>query len=69
MPLEEANAYQQYYSLMTMMSQQSLEAWDAVNDAARFNLIDPDPTQMHHAQRKQVESRSLQPVILLTRTF
>jgi hypothetical protein len=54
MPLEEANAYEQYYSLMTMMSQQSLEAWDAINDAARFNLLDPDPTHLSPQQLDRV---------------
>ena len=60
MPLEEANAYQQYYSHMAMMSQQFLEAWDAINDAARFNLLEPDPT---HLSPQQLDS-----VIQLTLT-
>jgi hypothetical protein len=54
MPLEEANAYQRYYSHMTLMSQQSLETWDAINDAARFDLLDPDPTHLSPQQLDRV---------------
>jgi hypothetical protein len=54
MPLEEANAYQQYYSHMTLMSQQSLETWDAINDAMRFDLLDPDPTHLSPQQLDRV---------------
>ncbi len=43
-----------------MMSQQSLEAWNAINDAARFNLLEPDPT---HLSPQQLDS-----VIQLTLT-
>jgi hypothetical protein len=54
MPLEESNAYQEYYGIMTAMSQQSLEAWNAINDAHRFDLLDPDPTHPSPQQLDQV---------------
>ncbi len=54
MPLEEADSNQEYYGLMTTMSQQSLDAWNAINDAHRFDLLDSDPTHLSPQQLDQV---------------
>ena len=54
MPLEESNHYQQYYGLMVMMSAQSLDAWNAINTARSFDLVDADPTHLSPAQLDQL---------------
>ncbi len=54
MPLEEANANQEYYGILTGMGDQSLQAWNAINDAHRFDLLDPDPTHLSPQQLDQV---------------
>jgi len=54
MPLEEANAHQEYYGLMAVMAQQSLQTWNAINEAHRFDLLDPDPTHLSSQQLDEV---------------
>jgi hypothetical protein len=54
MPLEESNANQQYYSQLAVMSEQSLQAWNAINEAHRFDLLDTDPTHLSPEQLEQV---------------
>lgn len=44
MPLNEANRYKEFYAGLDTMSKQSLESWDAINHANRFDLIYPDPS-------------------------
>lgn len=51
---EEANGYLEYYEGMAVMSQQSLQTWDAINAAASFDLLDPDPTHLSGQQLDQV---------------
>lgn len=51
---EEANSYLKYYELMALMSQQELQTWDALNEAASFDLLDPDPTHLTAQQLDQV---------------
>ena len=46
MPLDEANRYQDLYDQLRGIGVQSLNTWDAINDAARYNLLDPDPTHL-----------------------
>jgi hypothetical protein len=53
MPLEESNAHQEYYAIMTTMSQQSLETWNAINEAHSFDLLDSDPTHLSPQQLDQ----------------
>jgi hypothetical protein len=50
MSLREANRNQAFYSLMTLMSAQSLADWDAINDAHHFDLWDNDPTHLSAQQ-------------------
>jgi hypothetical protein len=59
MPLEESNNHQEFYGLMTMMGQQSLEAWNAINEAHRFDLLDPDPTHLSSQQLDEVINLTL----------
>jgi hypothetical protein len=54
MSLEEANTNQEFYGMMTLMSEQSLQAWNAINDAHRFDILDPDPTHLSAQQLDQV---------------
>ena len=54
MPLKEANTNQAFYGLMQEMSEQSLHVWDAINDAHRFDLVDPDPTHLSPLQLAEV---------------
>jgi hypothetical protein len=46
MSLREANKNQAFYGLMTLMSAQSLNDWDAINAAHHFDLLDSDPTHL-----------------------
>jgi hypothetical protein len=46
MDLSEANSYENFYEQMVGMGSQSLEAWTAINEAHRFDLVDPDPTHL-----------------------
>ena len=50
MSLREANRNQAFYRLMTLMSAQSLNDWDAINDAHHFDLLDSDPTHLSAQQ-------------------
>lgn len=54
MPRKEANTNQSFYALMRDMSDQSLREWDAINDAHRFDLVDPDPTHLTPQQLAEV---------------
>jgi hypothetical protein len=54
MSLEESNAHQEYYRIMESMSEQSLQAWNAINEAHSFDLLDPDPTHLSPQQLEQV---------------
>jgi hypothetical protein len=46
MSLREANRNQAFYRLMTLISAQSLNDWDAINDAHHFDLLVYDPTHL-----------------------
>lgn len=59
MPLEESNDYQEYYGLMSVISQQSLQTWTSINTAHGFDLLDPDPTHLPPAQIDQVMQLTL----------
>lgn len=50
MPPDEANGLQDYYDLLGVIGRQSLTTWDRVNDAARYNIVDPDPTHLSAAE-------------------
>jgi hypothetical protein len=54
MPLQESNANQEYYAILTAMSDQSLQAWNAINEAHSFDLLDIDPTHLTPQQLDQV---------------
>ncbi len=54
MSLEEANGYQEYYVILAVMDQQSLQTWNAMNEAHAFDLLDSDPTHLSPAQLDQV---------------
>jgi hypothetical protein len=54
MPLEEANANQEYYGILTAMNDQSLQAWNAINEAHSFDFLDSDPTHLTPQQLDQV---------------
>ncbi len=59
MPLEESNNHQEYYGLMNVIAAQSLGAWNAINAAHGFDLLDPDPTHLSAAQLDQVMQLTL----------
>jgi hypothetical protein len=46
----EVHRNQAFYCLMTLMSTQSLNDWDAINDAHHFDLLDSDPTHLSAQQ-------------------
>ena len=54
---EEANSYVEYYEMMAIMAQQSLQTWDVLNEAHSFSLLDPDPTHLSGQQLDQVAGR------------
>jgi hypothetical protein len=54
MPIEESNANQEYYGILTSMNEQSLQAWNAINEAHGFDLLDSDPTHLTPQQLYQV---------------
>jgi hypothetical protein len=54
MPLEEANSNQEYYGILSSMNDQSLQAWNAINEAHSFDLLDSDPTHLTPQQLDQV---------------
>ena len=59
MSLEEANKHLEFYGIMTMMAEQSLQTWNAINDAHRFDLLDPDPTHLTGQQLDDVINLTL----------
>ena len=52
MPLDEANTDQEFYAIMSGMSEQSNDEWKAINAAHTFDLLDSDPT---HLSPKQLD--------------
>ena len=46
MPLEEANSFTGSYAMIDFMAHQSTQVWNAINEAHRFDLLDPDPTHL-----------------------
>lgn len=58
MPLEEANRRKEFYLLMAAMETQSLDGWNAINDARRFDLLDPDPSHLSPAELSEVIQRT-----------
>ena len=54
MPLTEANTNQNLYTQLTGMAQQSLDDWNAINDASSFELLDTDPTHLSPQRLDQV---------------
>ena len=42
---DEANSDQALYYILQILTEQNLATWNAVNDARRFELFDPDPTR------------------------
>lgn len=54
MGLKESNAHLEYYGLMSIMLQQSLTTWNAINEACQFDLLDPDPTHLSAEQLDHV---------------
>lgn len=54
MALKEANGYVEYYAIMSGLSEQSGQAWTAINEAHSFDLLDPDPTHLSAQQLDQV---------------
>jgi hypothetical protein len=54
MPLSESNRDQELYAIFEGLAGQSLDTWNAINDAARFNLLDTDPTHLSPRQLDQV---------------
>ena len=58
MRLEEGNAFVEYYSQMAGMLQQSLDTWNAINEAHQFDLMDSDPTHLSTAQLDRVIERT-----------
>ena len=54
MPITEANTDQNLYTQLGGLSQQSFDDWNAINDAASFGLLDPDPTHLSPQRLDQV---------------
>jgi hypothetical protein len=54
LPLTEATADQNLYTQLSGMTQQSLDSWNAINDAASFQLLDPNPTHLSPQHLDQV---------------
>ena len=52
LPQDESNAYLRYYNEMSLMWQQQLDTWNAINEARQFDLLDSDPT---HLSTKQLD--------------
>jgi hypothetical protein len=46
MPLAEANSNLTLYRFLQMLTEQDNAAWNAINDAQRFSILDPDPTHL-----------------------
>jgi hypothetical protein len=60
MPPVEANSNQTFYQYLSTLTDESSATWNAINDARRFALLDPDPTHLPPQQ--------LQETIQLTET-
>jgi hypothetical protein len=60
LPPVEANSDQTFYHWLSTLTEQSDATWNAINDAGRFALLDPDPTHLSPQQ--------LQETIQLTET-
>jgi len=43
---EEANQNRALYSFLALIGKQGVDDWNAYNDAARYNLVDGDPTHL-----------------------
>ena len=54
LPLSEANTDQNLYTQLGGLAQQSLDDWNAINDAASFELLDTDPTHLSPQRLDQV---------------
>ncbi|HEY4008966.1 MAG TPA: hypothetical protein VGM11_02360 [Acidobacteriaceae bacterium] len=50
MPIDEANRNLNFYQTIASISQQSLDTWNADNNAHRFDLVDRDPTHLSPQQ-------------------
>ncbi len=50
MPIDEANRNLNFYQVLDGISKQSLDAWNADNDAHKFDLVDSDPTHLSPQQ-------------------
>jgi hypothetical protein len=50
LPLDEANSEQVLYQYLQTLTEQGMAAWNAINDARRFALLDPDPTHLSPQQ-------------------
>jgi len=54
MAQNEANHDQEFYALMQAMAAQSVDVWNAINDATRYDLSDTDPTHLTPSQLEKV---------------
>lgn len=54
MPLQESNLDQEYYGILSAMSEQSLQTWNIINEARAFDLVEPDPTRLSPEQLNRV---------------
>ena len=54
MTTQEANRYNTIYSFAATLWEQSLHAWDAFNDASRYEVADGDPTHLTPQQLERV---------------
>jgi len=50
MPLDEANRNQLIYIILDGLQNQSLQTWDAINNARKFDTLDSDPTHLSSAE-------------------
>src|SRR5882757_2652559 len=53
LPPDEANSDQLLYQFLQTTTEQGMATWNAVNDARRFSLLDPDPTHLSPQQLAQ----------------
>jgi len=50
MPMDEANSSQVLYEFLQTLTDQNFAAWNAINDARRFDLVASDPTHLSPQQ-------------------
>jgi hypothetical protein len=50
MAVDEANRNLDFYQILAVTNQQSLDTWNADNDAHKFDLVDSDPTHLSPQQ-------------------